>query len=514
MIRNKILKRGAHPESEIQGCEKGRGRGRQVLVVVALAWLLTVAPLPWPVPSVMAATFTVNTTDDTADASPGDGVCADSAGRCSLRAAVMEANALGGGPHTIVLQAGQTYTLSKDTDGAGHQTDSGADNDDLDITSTIIIQGNGATIHRDPSLPCNLNGTPETGEFRIFEVKDPGDLTLDSVTVMHGCADGSSWLAPDGGGILSRRYRGALTIINSAILENRAAEDGGGIFIIWDRATIINSMISGNRARSWGGGIQNRGIMTITNSMISGNSALYAGGIENGDTVTIVNSTISGNSAGEDGGGIRNNGAFGPNAAIVINSTISENSAGDDGGGIYNVTNRQITIINSTISGNRARYWGGGMRNDGIVNLSFVTIANNVADTGGGIYGGTVNIKNSIVGNSTSGGDCSSIGTINASGVNFATDSSCGAIFTQVTSDQLNLGPLQVNPPGTTATHALLEGSVAIDAVTDCTDLGGNRVARDQRGVARPQGAQCDAGAFERGVSDFRLYLPLVLRMR
>ncbi|WP_051871201.1 CSLREA domain-containing protein [Chloroflexus sp. MS-G] len=111
MIWHKILKRGAHPESDIQGCEKGRGRGRRVLVVVALAWLLTVAPLPWPVPTVMAATFTVNTTNDTADANPGDGVCADSAGRCSLRAAVMEANALGGGPHTIVLQAGQTYTL-------------------------------------------------------------------------------------------------------------------------------------------------------------------------------------------------------------------------------------------------------------------------------------------------------------------------------------------------------------------------------------------------------------------
>jgi len=68
--------------------------------------------------------------------------------------------------------------------------------------------------------------------------------------------------------------------------------------------------------------------------------------------------------------------------------------------------------------------------------------------------------------------------------------------------------------PGTTATHALLPGSVAIDAVTDCTELGGNSVAQDQRGVARPQGAQCDAGAFEREASGFRLYLPLVLRMR
>jgi hypothetical protein len=182
----------------------------------------------------MAATFTVDTTDDTADASPGDGVCADSAGRCSLRAAVMEANALGGGPHTIVLQAGQTYTLSKDTDGAGHQTDSGTDNDDLDITSTIIMQGNGATIHRDQSLSCTLNKTAQTGEFRIFEVKSGGDLTLDGVTVMHGCADGSGNPALDGGGIYVASG-GKIRIANSTIALNSAAFGGG----IRNRGTVL-----------------------------------------------------------------------------------------------------------------------------------------------------------------------------------------------------------------------------------------------------------------------------------
>jgi CSLREA domain-containing protein len=45
---------------------------------------------------VMAAasgsTFTVTSTADTADAKPGDGICADSQGRCTLRAAITEAN--------------------------------------------------------------------------------------------------------------------------------------------------------------------------------------------------------------------------------------------------------------------------------------------------------------------------------------------------------------------------------------------------------------------------------------
>jgi hypothetical protein len=60
-----------------------------------------------------------------------------------------------------------------------------------------------------------------------------------------------------------------------------------------------------------------------------------------------------------------------------------------------------------------------------------------------------------------------------------------------VTADELALDVL-ANDSGPTATHALLPGSVAIDAaiLSDCP-------ATDQRGVPRPQGAGCDAGAYE-----------------
>ena len=55
-------------------------------------------------------TFIVDTTIDAIDANPGDGVCDDGAGNCTLRAAIMEANAVSGAA-TITLPAG-TYTLS------------------------------------------------------------------------------------------------------------------------------------------------------------------------------------------------------------------------------------------------------------------------------------------------------------------------------------------------------------------------------------------------------------------
>jgi hypothetical protein len=53
------------------------------------------------------------------------------------------------------------------------------------------------------------------------------------------------------------------------------------------------------------------------------------------------------------------------------------------------------------------------------------------------------------------------------------------------------LGPLQDNG-GATLTHALLPGSLAIDNADD-----GAAPSTDQRGVARPQGAASDIGAFE-----------------
>lgn len=47
-------------------------------------------------PSVAGAVFTVTTTNDQPDTTPGDGVCDTGGGECSLRAALMEANALAG----------------------------------------------------------------------------------------------------------------------------------------------------------------------------------------------------------------------------------------------------------------------------------------------------------------------------------------------------------------------------------------------------------------------------------
>ena len=95
--------------------------------------------------------FTVNTTADTMDADPGDGIAADADGNTSLRAAVMEANALAG-DDTINLPAG-TYTRTMGGLNEGHATTG-----DLDIRDDVTISGAGAadTIIDAASLDLSL----------------------------------------------------------------------------------------------------------------------------------------------------------------------------------------------------------------------------------------------------------------------------------------------------------------------------------------------------------------------
>src|ERR1700690_3615662 len=96
-------------------------------------------PLALPLvfsPASRAATFNVNSTADAVDASPGDGTCATAGGDCTLRAAIMEANALPGS-HTINVPAG-LYILT--IPGIGEEN---AAQGDLDVTGSVTIAGAG-----------------------------------------------------------------------------------------------------------------------------------------------------------------------------------------------------------------------------------------------------------------------------------------------------------------------------------------------------------------------------------
>ena len=98
----------------------------------------------------------------------------------------------------------------------------------------------------------------------------------------------------------------------------------------------------------------------------------------------------------------------------------------------------------------------------------------------------TLNLRNTIIAGN-SGGDC--FGRLNENINNLIADGSCFAVL----SGDPMLGELVAPEDGSPAYYPLLEGSPAIDAADDeyCPDT-------DMLGAARPQGAACDIGAYER----------------
>ena len=322
--------------SEIDRRASVRDSLRVLLVVAMIGAVLFVIP---PRPANAGATFVVDTTVDSVDAVPGDGVCADALGDCSLRAAVMEANAFAGADD-IILTAG-THTLSLH----GANEDASATGD-LDILESLTITGLGHA------------GTVVDGdaEDRVFHVVTPSAVVLlDSLRVYNGAPGTSPGANTAGMGILNW---GDLTLQEATIVANHGASNGGAIY-------------SSNQ-------------LTLVRTSVTNNSAGNGGGISNlvGGTLTVVDSTFSGNSATEVGGAIQSRGG-----ATIQNSTISNNSSVGNGGGLYNVSTGFFTIENSTIVGNSTSGYGGGIYNANSTSGS-VSIASSILSDGtAGVWG-------------------------------------------------------------------------------------------------------------------------------
>ncbi len=338
-------------------------------------------------------------------------------------------------------------------------------------------------------------------------IANSGALTLNNSTVSGNSTTSS------GGGIINSGGISTLTLNNSTVSGNSAASSGGGIANFSGTVTLNDSLVTLNTSAApssgppgGGGGIANNngGAITLNNSAVNGNSAAnLGGGIFNnaGSTVTLNNSVVS-NSAGVSGGGI-----FNYSILTLTNSTVNGNSATFVGGGLFNGISGGVggtlTLNNSTVSGNNSNDTGGGVYNTGTLTLNNITISsNNAANSGGLQNDGVVAIQNTLVAKNTagSGPDCRG-NAISSSGYNLIGDTT-NCDFTATPDDLINVDPhlgQLIGPSGAPRYHPLLSGSPAIDAgnPAGCSDRDGNPLTTDQRGVARPQGARCDIGAYE-----------------
>lgn len=423
-----------------------------------------------------AATFTVNSSADLPDRDVNDTICEATfnTGDCTVRAAVMEANAQVGAD-VIQLQGG-TADLTQ----PGSSTDTESIGD-LDITDDVTILG------INPTTRSRLDGGGTVLNDRLIEIRAGATVVIEDVVVQGGHVAGA------GGGILVSSSA-SLTLINSHVLDNTALNGGGIAQTSGASVTLQESLVGDNVSAGVGGGIRcDDGTLIVTDSTIANNSGGAAGGLiaMAACAATIDGTTINGNSAtstfwGGHGGGIL---VHPLGSAVVTNSTLSGNSAIGNGGGIYVSApyvwyTAYASFNNATVAFNDATGTGGG---------SFVA------------SGGDLDVENTIIDDNTAGTgpDCGGSG-IDSLGHNLIGDttgctiggSTTGNVVNQsaMLSTALDLNDANTGVTAPTLTHALLPGSPAISAGSNASCE-----ASDQRGVARPipVGGNCDMGAFE-----------------
>ncbi len=292
-------------------------------------------------------TFTVNSTADEPDATSGDGLCKSTPSSvCTLRAAVMEANALPG-KDTIQLDSA-TYKITR----VG--VDDTANNGDFDISEDVIIKGKG------------ISKTTVDADFqdRVFDLLPNTNVEIRDLRIFHGKVE-----IEVGGGI---RSRGTYLSVVDVLFDTNFAGKGGGIFADGVNMSVDRVVMKFNHATTFGGAIlfgAESGItatLFLTNSTLFTNYGTAGAGLLNENNAVVLNTTFSSNHSKGAGGGIVNspaNLAWPPAPSIDLsNVTITANVADDDGdvalggGGIYNHENAVVTIRNSIIAGNKDNY--------------------------------------------------------------------------------------------------------------------------------------------------------------
>lgn len=399
-----------------------------------------------------AAVFIVNNTQDVPDEFPGNGICnpVGAVGNtCTLRAAIMEANALGGS-HTVLVASGQ-YTLTRV--GAGEDF---ASTGDLDIRADItLINGT-----NNPPVVFAAN------QDRVFDVHPGASLRLDNVHVAGGYANQVGTVH----GAAFRVHPGAALELDRAVVAGNLGNVGGAIYSDGS-VSIVDSVFFHNAITAThvlpefanGAAILSRGSLSIERSTFHDNGVLPGG------------------------------------EGLVAQAHVIH---GRDNG----PANPEINLVNVTVANNTR-----GIRSDGVpLEMNMVTIAGNGArglqfNRDLGALGQVqLRIRQTVIAGHT-GGDCNGLNGDDAEYLvqnrhNASSSATCGFIGY---SDQENIVGAFL---GELADHGGPTPVLMPDPTGPLVDTGGQLCMpsfEDQRGKSRPIDgnldflAYCDIGAVE-----------------
>ncbi len=265
-------------------------------------------------PRVVPASFVVDWFADQPDVQPGDGLAQTADGHTTLRAAVMEANALGGS-HEILVPAGH-YALAAS----------------LSVTAAVAIHGGG------------VGRTVVTGggTNRLFAFPAAGESSLSDMTLSGGRAD-------EGGAV---RLGGAarVQLIRIDFTDNQASV-GGALAIDGEDAVAVvtESTFRDNRATDAGGAVyaDGRGLRVTTSAFVGNTApdgaalAIVAG------EASVSETTFSGNAAIESGGAVL---VDGHGRLRLLSDTITRNTAAR--GSALAVVGGEVYVANTILAGN------------------------------------------------------------------------------------------------------------------------------------------------------------------
>ncbi len=526
-------------------------RINRVLAAIVAAAVMPIAPAA-------AGTFTVTTNADTTICVPGN---------CSLRGAVLAANAAGDAD-TIVIPPG-TFTLSLGAaDEASGQPDASVG--DLDLLTPITLTGAG----REQTL---IDGG---GRFRVLNVFGAGPTTVRGVTLQHGSVTDP---ANSGGAGIQVRGDGQLALDNIGVRENRAISTvvGPGNGASEAGADACRARYASMDVQTlFGAGIETHGgdnpTVTVTRSAIERNTlsdivaagdcnrSPRGGGISIGGGTMLVEDTVIRDNAvtvipgpglvlplteyvpGGTGGGISVAGADrGATPVLTIRRSALVGNRADGtqwstGGGLAvsgltygGPPNTTVILENATVAENRADGTSPGIATTrGPIHIlaSFSTFAGNVGGAGGYSQvaiapdpwdnGMELRLRSSVIeagaGSLACNEDSDTVDhnplTLPVRHTKIVSDDGLNVIAgvctygTFAVSERFAAGAAQLAPLGGEFVPGMapLPGSPALNLAGGCV------LTLDGRGYPRPLGGGCDSGAAERQIGIANLSAPTI----